>query len=143
MTRDYGQGCPIARTLDLIGERWTMLILRDLFLDATKFKEFREHSPGMPTKILSDRLKALERHGLIQRRVYSEHPLRAEYHLTALGRSLEPVLAAVYAWGMTHAVSPAERLASRRRVAASGAPPDRLAVRRGHPSTPTTPPPRR
>ena len=133
MTRDYGQGCPIARTLDLIGERWTMLILRDLFLNVTKFNEFREHSPGMPTKILADRLKSLERYGLVQRRVYSEHPLRAEYQLTALGRSLEPVMSAVYAWGMKHAVSPSERVAIRRHVAGRGAQPRCLA----RSSTPT------
>ncbi len=139
MTRDYDQACPIARTLDLIGERWTMLVLRDLFLNVTRFKEFREHSPGMPTKILSDRLKSLERHGFIQRRIYSEHPLRAEYHLTPLGRSLEPVMAAVYSWGMRHAVSPSERVAIRRHVARRGVEPRRLA----RDPTPTTPAPRR
>ncbi len=117
MTRDYSQACPIARTLDIIGDRWTLLILRDLFLGSSKFKEFREQSPGMPTKILSDRLKSLEQRGLIERRVYSEHPLRAEYHLTALGLTLEPLIAAVYAWGIKHAVAPAERSALRKLIA--------------------------
>lgn len=117
MTRDYGQLCPIARTLDIIGDRWTMLIIRDLFLGSRKFSEFRENSAGMPTKILSDRLKSLEQHGIIARRVYCEHPLRAEYHLTALGRSLEPVVSSIYAWGMTHVIHQAERPAIRKRVA--------------------------
>lgn len=117
MTRDYHQLCPIARTLDIIGDRWTLLLVRDLFLGATKFTEFRESSPGMPTKILSDRLKALESHGIIERRMYSEHPLRAEYYLTSLGRSFEPIVTALYEWGMKHAVSPAERLAIRKRIA--------------------------
>ena len=118
MTREYGQLCPIARTLDMIGDRWTMLVLRDLFLGATKFTEFREHSPGMPTKILSDRLKSLEHHQIIERRIYSEHPLRAEYHLTARGRTLEPILSAIYAWGMKHTITPAERPIVRKRIAA-------------------------
>lgn len=118
MTRDYDQLCPIARTLDIIGDRWTLLILRDLFLGAARFGEFREHSPGLPTKMLSDRLKSLESEGVIERRIYSEHPLRAEYLLTARGRSLEPVMSAIFDWGMKHAIAPAERPAVRKRVAA-------------------------
>ena len=121
MTRDYDQLCPIAKTLDIIGDRWTLLIVRDLFLGATRFTEFREHSPGLPTKVLSDRLKSLERHLIIERRVYSEHPLRAEYHLTARGRSLEPLLTAIFDWGMKHAIAPADRSAIRKRIAASRA----------------------
>jgi DNA-binding HxlR family transcriptional regulator len=109
VSRRYDQLCPIARTLDLIGDRWTLLIVRDLFFGSTKFKEFIEQSPGMPTKILADRLKSLEAQGLVRRSIYSEHPLRAEYHLTDAGRSLEPVLAAIAGWGMRHAVTPKER----------------------------------
>jgi DNA-binding HxlR family transcriptional regulator len=118
MTRDYGQLCPIAKTLDIIGERWTMLILRDLFLGASKFSDFRQHSPRMPTKVLSDRLKSLEHDGVIQRRMYSEHPLRAEYHLTPRGRSIEPIVSAVYDWGMHHTLTAVERRVIRKRVAA-------------------------
>ena len=109
MNRSYDQVCPIARTLDLIGDRWTLLIVRDLFFGSTKFKELMEQSPAMPTKILADRLKSLEAHGLVQRSIYSEHPLRAEYHLTDAGRSLEPVLATIAGWGMKHAITPGER----------------------------------
>jgi DNA-binding HxlR family transcriptional regulator len=109
VNRSYDQLCPIARTLDLIGDRWTLLIVRDLVFGATKFKQFLEHSPGMPTKMLADRLKSLEAHGLVERSVYSQHPLRAEYRLTDAGRSLEPVLAAIAGWGMEHALSPKER----------------------------------
>jgi DNA-binding HxlR family transcriptional regulator len=117
MTRDYGQFCPIANTLDIIGDRWTMLILRDLFLGASKFTELRQHSSGMPTKILSDRLKSLELHGVIERRIYSEHPLRAEYLLTQRGRSMEPIMSTIYDWGMHHTLTPAERRAIRKRIA--------------------------
>jgi DNA-binding HxlR family transcriptional regulator len=118
MTKTYGQLCPIARTLDIVGDRWTLLILRDLFLGATKFSEFESQSLGMPTKILSDRLKLLEDNQLVERRVYSEHPLRAEYLLTARGQELEPVISAVFTWGMKHTMTPAERPIVRKRIAA-------------------------
>jgi DNA-binding HxlR family transcriptional regulator len=111
MSRSYAQQCPIARTLDLVGDRWTLLVVRDLFLGYTKFKEFLEHSPGMPTRMLSERLKALEANGLVGRRVYSHHPLRAEYHLTERGRSLRPVVEAVVTWGLEHTLEPRERAA--------------------------------
>jgi len=67
------------------------------------------------------RIEALESHGIIERRMYSEHPLRAEYYLTSLGRSFEPIVTALYEWGMKHAVSPAERLAIRKRIAEGAA----------------------
>ena len=102
MTRRYDQICPIASTLDIIGDRWTMLILRDLFLGASRFNQFLQSSPGLPSKLLSDRLKKLEEHGLIERSVYSQHPLRAEYRLTAEGATLQPVLRAIAAWGLDH-----------------------------------------
>ena len=118
MTRDYGQFCPIANSLDIIGDRWTMLILRDLFLGDSRFSEFRQHSPGMPTKILSDRLKSLEHDGVIERHIYNEHPLRAKYRLTAHARSIAPIIAAIYDWGMHHTLTPVERRIIRRRIAA-------------------------
>jgi DNA-binding HxlR family transcriptional regulator len=102
MSRTYNQVCPIASALDIIGDRWTMLILRDLFLGATRFNQFLQNSPGLPSKLLSDRLKKLEEHGLVERAVYSQHPLRAEYRLTDEGRSLQPVLRALAAWGLDH-----------------------------------------
>ena len=102
MPRPYDQMCPIARTLDLIGDRWTLLIIRDLFLGKKRFQEFLRSSPGLPPKLLSDRLKKLEKHGLAERMVYSQHPLRAEYRLTDSGRSLAPVLEAMVRWGLGH-----------------------------------------
>ena len=72
-------------TLDIIGERWTIIIIRDLYFGRSRFNELLESSPGMSTKILSERLKLLEAHGLVERRIYSEHPLRAEYSLTPAG----------------------------------------------------------
>jgi len=108
LARSYDQVCPIARTLDLIGERWTVLILRQLSFGDTKYSELLRHLPGIPATVLSDRLKKLEEHGLVEREVYSEHPLRAGYSLTAKGDSLEPVLGALAAWGMEHCLTEEE-----------------------------------
>ena len=105
MARSYGQrSCPVARTLDLIGERWTLLILRDLFLKgARRFQDFQESMDGLAPNILSARLKDLEENGLVVRRLYSEHPPRLEYHLSDKGRTLGPVLKTLKQWGEQHA----------------------------------------
>ncbi len=97
--RKYSQDCPIAMTLDLIGDRWTLLILRDMFMGSSRFSEFREHS-SIPPKVLSARLKWLMENDLIEREVYSEHPLRAEYRPTERGRSLLPIILAIGRWGL-------------------------------------------
>lgn len=97
--RKYSQDCPIARTLDLVGDRWTMLIIRDMFLGRTRFSEFRQRS-GIPPRVLSARLKMLIENGFIERSVYSQHPLRAEYNLTPRGRSLLPIVLAIGKWGL-------------------------------------------
>lgn len=102
MPRPYDQTCPIARTLDIIGDRWTLLIVRDLFMGNTRFNQFLESSVGLPPKLLSDRLKRLEEHGLVERSLYSAHPLRAEYRLTDKGRRLAPVLETIARWGLEH-----------------------------------------
>ena len=106
MAKSYEQECPIARTLDIIGERWTLLILRDLLVfEKTKFSELQERLPGIPTRLLSDRLKKLELSGLVERQLYSQHPLRAGYRPTRKGRALKPVLGALAAWGTKHGSS--------------------------------------
>ncbi len=102
MAKSYNQTCPIARTLDIIGDRWTLLIVRDLFVGKTRYKEFIASSQGLPSKLLADRLKKLERHNLVERVVYSQHPLRAEYRLTDEGRSLAPVIEEIARWGLDH-----------------------------------------
>jgi DNA-binding HxlR family transcriptional regulator len=106
MGKTYNQHCPIAMTLDVIGDRWTILIVRDLYFGRRRFKDLMASSPGMSTKILSERLKSLEAHGLVRREVYNEHPMRAEYFLTDKGLSLEPVLNAIGFWGGQHLVDP-------------------------------------
>jgi DNA-binding HxlR family transcriptional regulator len=103
MSQDYKMNCPIARTLDIIGERWTILILRDLFLKgACKFQDFQQSLRGISPNTLSARLKTLEEHGIIARRFYEEYPPRAEYLLTEKGRTLGPILKALNEWGTKH-----------------------------------------
>jgi DNA-binding HxlR family transcriptional regulator len=102
--RSYGQKCPVARTLDLIGERWTALILRDLLRDGPRrYQDFQDSLAGIAPNTLSARLKGMEAAGLIERKLYSEHPPRLEYHLTEKGESLGPVLKALRTWGQQHA----------------------------------------
>ncbi len=104
MARSYRLGsCPVARTLNLIGERWTILILRDLFLQGPRrYQDFQESLTGVAPNTLSARLKDMEANGLISRRLYSEHPPRLEYHLTEKGKSLGPILKALREWGRKH-----------------------------------------
>lgn len=109
MPRSYQQMCPIARTLDVIGDRWALLLVRELLLGATKFNELRERVGNAPARTISERLKALEDRGIIERRAYSAHPPRASYHLTEAGESLKPVLEALFRWGIDHAVNRRER----------------------------------
>jgi DNA-binding HxlR family transcriptional regulator len=104
MARSYNQeDCPVARTLDVIGERWTILILRDLLLHGPRrYQDLQESLAGAAPNTLSARLKAMEAHGLVARKLYSEHPPRLEYHLTDKGRSLAPVVRALRDWGRRH-----------------------------------------
>ena len=94
--------CPVACTLDLIGDRWTLLVLRDLLCGRTHFKEFLAAPEGIATNILSARLERLLEHGLVERFPSPEGRGRHAYRLTSRGRSLEPVLQAVADWGLEH-----------------------------------------
>jgi DNA-binding HxlR family transcriptional regulator len=99
----YGLDCPVARTLDAIGERWTILILRDLFTKgARKFQDFETSFPSISPNTLSTRLKTLEEHGIVERRFYEQHPPRAEYVLTKKGQELGPAMKALREWGRKH-----------------------------------------
>ena len=103
MSSSYNRSCPVARTLEIIGDRWTILIIRDLLLKGPrKFIDFELSLQGISPNTLSARLKTLEETGLIERRFYEQHPPRAEYLLTAKGRELGPVLRALRDWGQKH-----------------------------------------
>jgi DNA-binding HxlR family transcriptional regulator len=101
--KDYGQRCPVAKTLELVGDRWTLLVVRDLLRGTRRFQDLQAGLPGLAPNILSDRLKLMEEHGLVERRFYSDHPPRAEYALTAKGQELGMVIGALAAWGSRHA----------------------------------------
>src|SRR5262245_49496113 len=103
MARPYDQDCPIALSLDVIGERWTLLLIRDLLRSGPRrFQDFLTTQPGLAPTVLSARLKVLEEHGLVARRTYSTHPPRDEYLLTDKGHELYPVIAALRRWGARH-----------------------------------------
>ncbi|HXJ78455.1 MAG TPA: helix-turn-helix domain-containing protein [Candidatus Methylomirabilis sp.] len=102
MAKQYGQACPVARALELIGERWTLLITRDLLQGPRRFQDFQTSLAGIAPNILSERLKLMEEHGLIGRRFYSDHPPRAEYFLTEKGQELGHVVGALAVWGSRH-----------------------------------------
>jgi DNA-binding HxlR family transcriptional regulator len=93
--------CPIARSLERVGEWWSMLILRDALAGHTRFDAF-QHSLGIAPNMLTRRLKALVEAGMLERRPYSERPVRYEYHLTPRGRDFAPVLVALLAYGNRH-----------------------------------------
>jgi DNA-binding HxlR family transcriptional regulator len=100
---DYsGQVCSIARTLELVGERWTMLILRDVFLGLRRFEDIRDDL-GIARNVLSARLERLVAEGILDRVPYQERPPRHEYRLTDKGTDLWPVLFELLAWGDRHA----------------------------------------
>ena len=95
--------CPVACTLDVLGDRWSLLVVRDIVRGKSRFAEFLSSPEGIPTNILADRLKRLTAKGIIKGRRYSQHPPRLEYSLTAKGEDLRPVMRAMVDWGVRHA----------------------------------------
>ena len=95
--------CPVACTLDVLGDRWTLLVVRDLMRGKQRFGEFLESSEKIPTNILADRLQRLLTSGVVAARPYSEHPPRVDYVLTEKGEDLRPVVRAMVEWGVKHA----------------------------------------
>jgi DNA-binding HxlR family transcriptional regulator len=102
MAKQYRQSCPVAKSVEVLGERWTLLIVRDLLSGPRRFQDLQRSLPGIAPNVLSARLQALEEHGVVTRRFYSEHPPRAEYILTARGRELGVVVGALAVWGSRH-----------------------------------------
>jgi DNA-binding HxlR family transcriptional regulator len=100
MSSGYAQDCPVAKALDVVGEKWALLVLRDLFRKGPlRFQDLAAGLPGIAPNTLSARLKALERQDVIVARLYEQHPPRFEYFLTEKGQALGPVLKALYQWG--------------------------------------------
>lgn len=94
--------CPVACTLDLVGDRWSLLVIRDLLGGKKRYSDLLASREHIPTNILAERLKRFEQAGLLERVPYSEHPPRYEYHLTAEGRSLGRAVDALATWGLGH-----------------------------------------
>ena len=107
---DWGTLCPVARAETIVGDRWTVLVLRELFIGSHRFDEIQAHTGATP-QMVTGRLKKLEADGLIERRPYSRRPLRYEYHLTEKGKAFYPVILALRAWGETWCKAPGESLA--------------------------------
>ena len=102
MPKRYDQPCPVAKTLEIVGDRWTLLAVRDLMSGTKRIQDLQASLPGIAPNILSARLKLMEEHGLVTRRFYSDHPPRAEYALTDRGRELGTIVGALAAWGARH-----------------------------------------
>ena len=102
MTADWTrENCAVGNTLGVIGERWTLLVLREAFLGVRRFEQLQRNT-GMARNILSDRLSTLVAHGVLRRDLYQERPERYEYRLTEKGLDLYPVLLTIMDWGSKH-----------------------------------------
>ena len=99
MKKTYELPCNIAQSLNVIGDRWTLLIIHDILVGRRNFNELKKSLTGISSNLLSERLKYLEENGLIKSELYSEHPPRYHYTLTESGESLEHVFNALVLWG--------------------------------------------
>ena len=100
LTKDELPECPVATTVQLIGNKWKLLILRNLiYKDKQRFTDFLKTVPAISKRVLTDNLRSLENNGLIEREIFAEVPPRVEYSLSPLGKTLKPVLDAMWHWG--------------------------------------------
>jgi DNA-binding HxlR family transcriptional regulator len=96
------RSCPIETTFRIIGKKWAVLIIREMFRGTTQFNRFLENIDGITPKVLTERLRELEKLGIVKRRIVSEYPIRVEYGLTDLGKAFEPVLLAAGSFSMRY-----------------------------------------
>jgi DNA-binding HxlR family transcriptional regulator len=94
------KSCPIETTFKIIGKKWAVLIIREVFRGTTQFNRFLENIEGITPKVLTERLRELQKFGIVRRRIVSEYPIRVEYEMTDLGREFEPVLLAAASFSM-------------------------------------------
>lgn len=103
LTKDELPECPVATCVQIVGNKWKLLIIRNLIYNGTqRFTDFLKTIPGISKKVLTDDLRALETDGIIDREIFAEVPPRVEYSLTPLGRTLKPVLDAMCEWGTNY-----------------------------------------
>jgi DNA-binding HxlR family transcriptional regulator len=94
------KSCPIETTFKIIGKKWTVIIIREMFRGTTQFNRFLENIDGITPKVLTERLRELQKFGIVRRRIVSEYPIRVEYEMTDLGKEFEPVLLAAASFSM-------------------------------------------
>jgi len=99
LTKEELPNCPVATTVHLIGNKWKLLLLRNLLKGPQRFGEFARTIPGWSRKVLTENLRDMEEEGLVSRREYNEVPPRVEYRLTELGNSMRPIISAMESWG--------------------------------------------
>lgn len=102
MTKEEMPACPVATTVQLIGSKWKLLIMRNLLARPWRFNELRKDLEGISQKVLTDSLRSMEEDGIITRTVYPEVPPRVEYALSELGESMRPIMDAMEQWGMDY-----------------------------------------
>ena len=109
LTKEELPECPVATTVQLIGSKWKLLIIRNLRMRPWRFNELQKNLEGISQKVLTDSLRALESDGLVTRTVYAEVPPRVEYALSELGETMRPILDAMGQWGAGYKVMAGER----------------------------------
>jgi DNA-binding HxlR family transcriptional regulator len=102
LTKEELPECPVATTVQLIGNKWKLLIIRNLLEGPQRFSQFQKTIPGISKKVLTDNLRALEDDGIIDREVFAEVPPKVVYSLSPLGQSLRPIIEALKSWGTTY-----------------------------------------
>lgn len=102
LKKDELPACPVATTVQLIGSKWKLLIMRNLFARPWRFNELRKDLEGISQKVLTDSLRSMEEDGIITRTVYPEVPPRVEYSLSELGESMRPIIKAMEQWGTVY-----------------------------------------
>ena len=102
LTKDELPECPVATTVQLIGNKWKLLIIKNLLSSPQRFTEFSKTIPGLSKKVLTDNLRALEDDGIVNREIFAEVPPRVVYSLTDLGKTLKPILDAMFNWGIDY-----------------------------------------
>ena len=99
LTKEELPACPVATTVGLIGNKWKLLIIRNLLVGTQRFSELKRTIPGISQKVLTDNLRSMEADGIIERKVYAEVPPKVEYSLSPLGDSMRPIIKAMETWG--------------------------------------------
>lgn len=102
LTKDEMPACPVATTVRLIGSKWKLLIMRNLFIRSWRFNELKKNLEGISQKVLTDSLRSMEEDGIIIRAVYAEVPPRVEYTLSELGYSMKPIMDSMEQWGLNY-----------------------------------------